>query len=339
MSAPVAVTGAGAVIERSKEPRRLPPDSALVMGPDGSIPLGHLPEAVRGRAARAERVTQLVLAAAGRALAAAGFDAAAALETRAGIVLGTAFGCFLTNAAYQRRLAAEGPAGASPRLFAATVSNAAAGELAIAYRLAGPAVTVTAGGASGLAALGEAIELVRAGRADVVVAGGVDALGGALADWLGAAGLQFGGPPAEAGAVLVLEGPQRTRPGIGRLAGHATGFEPDPLGPAAGEGLARAIDAACADAGLSPREIAVVVSGTPPPLAALEDRALAAMLEGRRPRRMSPKTVFGETLGAAGPLALLAALAEAEPGMPVLVVDVCPSGHVAALVAWAPEVR
>ena len=133
--------------------------------------------------------------------------------------------------------------------------------------------------------------------------------------------------------------PGRTRPGIGRLAGHAAGFEPDPLGPAAGEGLAHAIDAACADAGLSPREIAVVVSGTPPPLAALEDRALAATLGGRRPRRMSPKTVFGETLGAAGPLALLAALAEAEPGMPVLVVDACPSGHVAALVAWAPEVR
>ena len=242
----------------------------------------------------------------------------------------------LTGASLCCRLAAEGPAGASPRLFAATVSNAAAGELAIAYRLAGPAVTVTAGGASGLAALGEAIELIRAGRADVVVAGGVDALGGAVADWLDAAGLEFGRPPAEAGAVLVLERPGRTRPEIGRLAGHAAGFEPDPLDPAAGEGLARAIDAACADAGLSPREIAVIVSGAPPQLAALEDRALAAMPGGRR---LSPKTVFGETLGAAGPLALLAALAEAEPGLPVLVLDACPSGHVAALVARASEAR
>src|SRR5438552_1339378 len=123
--------------------------------------------------------------------------------------------------------------------------------------------------------------------------------GGAVADWLDAAGLEFGRPPAEAGAVLVLERPGRTRPEIGRLAGHAAGFEPDPLDPAAGEGLARAIDAACADAGLSPREIAVIVSGAPPQLAALEDRALAAMPGGRR---LSPKTVFGETLGAAGPL-------------------------------------
>src|SRR5204863_2793216 len=205
----VVVTGAGAVVERGAE-THLP--GALGLDADGSVPLGHLPEVVRGRASRAERVTQLLLAAGGRALATAGFDAAAAAETRAGIVVGTAFGCFLTNAAYQRRVAAGGQAAASPRLFAATVSNAAAGELAIAYRLGGPAVTVTAGGASGLTALGEAMEAIRAGRADVVVAGGVDALGGALADWLDAAGLEFGRPPAEAGAAVVLERTGRRGP-------------------------------------------------------------------------------------------------------------------------------
>src|SRR5205823_5985739 len=166
-------------------------------------------EVVRGRASRAERVTQLLLAAGGRALATAGFDAAAAAETRAGIVVGTAFGCFLTNAAYQRRVAAGGQTAASPRLFAATVSNAAAGELAIAYRLAGPAVTVTAGGASGLTALGEAMEAIRAGRADVVVAAGVDATGEALAEWLAATGGAYGAPPAEAGAAGVLERARR----------------------------------------------------------------------------------------------------------------------------------
>src|SRR5439155_8680422 len=89
MSAAIAVTGAGAVIKRSQEPRRLPPDSALVIGPDGSIPLGHLPEAVRGRAARAARVTQPALAAAGRALAAAGLDDDAHAP-RAGLLAGTA---------------------------------------------------------------------------------------------------------------------------------------------------------------------------------------------------------------------------------------------------------
>ena len=329
MSLAVAVTGAGAVVGGA--PDFAPPLAydALGIGPDGSVPLGHLPEAIRARAMRAERVTQLLLAAGGRALAAAGIDAATAPATRAGIVVGTAFGCFLTNAAYQRRLAAEGPAGASPRLFAATVANAAAGELAIAYRLAGPALTVSAGGASGLAALGEAVEILRAGRADVVVAGGADALGGALADWCTATGLAFGTPPAEAAAVLVLERPGRVGAELGRIAGHASGFEPDPEGPAGGEGLAGAIAAACADAGLAPRAIAAVVSATPPPLAPLEARALDATVGGCRPRPTKP------ALGATGPLGLLAALADRKRRVPVLVLEVCPSGHVAALVAWS----
>src|SRR6266550_2640691 len=272
----VVVTGAGAVVARGAE-THLP--GALGLDADGSVPLGHLPEVVRGRASRAERVTQLLLAAGGRALATAGFDAAAAAETRAGIVVGTAFGCFLTNAAYQRRVAAGGQPAASPRLFAATVSNAAAGELAIAYRLGGPAVTLTAGGASGLTALVKAMEAIRAGRADIVVAAGVDATGDALAGWLAATGGAYGAPPAEAG-----------------------------------EGLAAAIAAACADAGLAPAEIALVVSAAPPPLASLEARALAAVLGERRRRLLIPKRVFGETFGAAGILGVLAAGAEAGRG-------------------------
>src|SRR3989442_14478378 len=138
-----------------------------------AVALASLPEGVRARATRAERVTQLVLLAAGRALVAAGLEATdGAPRPRLGVVLGTAFGCFLTNAAYQRRLLEGGSAAASPRLFAATVSNAAAGELAIAYRLGGPSVTLTAGGASGLVALGHAADLGRAGRAHALVAGG-----------------------------------------------------------------------------------------------------------------------------------------------------------------------
>ena len=131
MRGAVAITGAGAVTSR---------DVALAV----------LPEAVRARATRAERVTQLVLLAAGRALVAAGLEATdGAPRPRLGVVLGTAFGCFLTNAAFERRLLEGGPTAASPRLFAATVSNAAAGELAIAYRLGGPSVTLSAGAASG----------------------------------------------------------------------------------------------------------------------------------------------------------------------------------------------
>ena len=153
---------------------------AIVITGTGSVTapsLDALPEAVRARAARAERVSQLALAAADAALLDAGLHLVDG-EPRAGIgvVHGTAFGCFLTNAAYQHRIATGGPAAASPRLFAATVSNAAAGEIGVAYRLGGPAVTLTAGAAAGLTALGHAADLLRAGQAGALVAGGADAI-------------------------------------------------------------------------------------------------------------------------------------------------------------------
>jgi len=316
----VAITGAGAVTSR---------DAALAS----------LPEVVRARAARAERVTQLVLLAAGSALAAAGLEATdGAPRPRLGVVLGTAFGCFLTNADYERRLLEGGPAAASPRLFAATVSNAAAGELAIAYRLGGPLITLSAGAASGLVALGHAADLLRAGRADALVAGGADALDEDLRRWLAAGGLEPGRAAAEGAAVLVLERADRARARgravLGMVEGVAAGFEPEPAGARAGEGLAAAAAAALEDAGVAPSEVRVLVSAAPPALAALESRALG----GIAPRTVvRPKDALGETFGAAGALGLLAALAEVPPGTALLVLDVCASGHVAALVARAGD--
>jgi 3-oxoacyl-[acyl-carrier-protein] synthase II len=325
MGAIVAITGAGAVT------------------PVGELSLAALPEGVRARAMRTERATQLLFAAAGPALAAAGLDATAGpLRSRIGVVVGTAFGCFLTNATHQRRLAEAGPAGVSPRVFAATVSNAAAGELGIAYRLGGPAVTLTAGAASGLVALGHAADLLRAGAADALVAGGMDALGEPLVRWLDAGGLPVGRGAAEAAAAVVVEpiATARARGAVplGVVAGAASGFEPDPLAPDAGEGLARAVSAALDEADVPPAAIGLVVCAAPPALASLEERALAQALAGARPRRTWPKDVVGETFGAAGPLGLLAALAEAPPGATALVLDVCGSGHVAALVARRGEV-
>jgi len=303
------------------------------------VPLGHLPEAVQARAARAERITALTLAAAGAVLAAARLvpEGSTGPSPGIGVVLGTAFGCFLSNAAYQERFADGGPAAASPRIFAATVSNAAAGELAIAYRLAGPGVTLAAGAASGLAALGHASDLLRAGQADALVAGGVDALGAPLARWLAEGGLPAGRPPAEAAVLLVLEAPtfarERGAPVLGVVLGHATGFEPAPSGEDAGNGLAGVVTAALEEADVRPPDIALVVSAAPPALARLEAHALARALGPARPRIMSPKDTYGETFGAAGPLGLLTGLGEEPSGAPVLVLDVCASGHVAALVA------
>jgi 3-oxoacyl-[acyl-carrier-protein] synthase II len=311
----IAITGAG-----------------TVTGPPS---LDDLAEPVRARATRAERISQLALAAADAALLDAGLRLVDG-EPRAsiGVVLGTAFGCFLTNAAYQHRVASGGPAAASPRLFAATVSNAAAGEIGVAYRLGGPAVTLTAAGAAGLVALGHAADLLRAGEAGALVAGGADAVDAALIAWQEAGGLAPGRPAAEAAALLVLE---RSDAAAGRgarvrgtIVGWAAGFEPDPSATDAGDGLAGTVAAALGDAGLAAADVTAVVLGAPPALAALETRALRGL---GRATRLAPKDTLGETFGAAGPLGLLAGLDAVAPGAAVVVLDVCASGHVAALVA------
>ncbi len=300
--------------------------------PDAAHPL---PGVVRARLARTERVTQLVLAAAGAALADAGLaDTTGPPRPRCGVVLGTAFGCFLTNAAYQRGLVERGPAGASPRLFAATVSNAAAGELAIAYRLGGPSVTLSAGAASGLLALGHAADLLAAGRADALVAGGADAVGEDLAAWAADGGFGGGAVPAEAAAVVVLEDAQAARARGARVLatveGYAAGFEPA-LGAARADGVVATVAAALAEAGVRAADLAAVAAWDRPRLAALVRAALAEALGDARATLGADGA--GDLLAAAAPLGLLSALRAVPPGAAVLALDVCPSGQLAAVVA------
>jgi 3-oxoacyl-(acyl-carrier-protein) synthase len=226
-------------------------------------------------------------------------------------VIGTAFGCALTNAAYAERLATGGPAAASPRLFAATVSNAAAGELAIAYRLGGPCVTLSAGGAAGLVALAHAVDLLRTGQADALVAGGADAAGGELDGAMVGEGLCA---PADAVALLVLEPlVAGRRPARGVILGCAAGFGAD--------ALPDVVDDALEDARTAPSDVAVVVGhGLEGPFAV-------------RPEGERQPAVVAATSGAGGPIHLLRALATVADGGVIVVVDACPSGHVAALVA------
>jgi 3-oxoacyl-(acyl-carrier-protein) synthase len=288
----IAITGVGAV------------------GPAEAVSLEALAPALRSRAARAEQLAQLALCAVGRALDDASLTVSdGPAREGIGIVLGTAFGCFLTNAAFQRRLADGGVTAASPRLFAATVANAAAGEASIAYRLGGPAVTLTAGAASGLVAVGHAGDLLRCGHATVIVAGGVDALGAPLEGWLRET---YGRAPSGddgsgAAAILVLEPePLARRRGarvVATVVGAGYGYAEPMVGDE--EGVGGAVEQALAEARLEP--------------AALGQRVFIA-------------GVSAPGLGAAGPLALLRALDELPPGAAALVAQRCESGHAAALV-------
>ncbi|HEV7734111.1 MAG TPA: beta-ketoacyl synthase N-terminal-like domain-containing protein [Candidatus Binatia bacterium] len=303
MNTAIAITGTG---------------STTASGLDAA--LDALPPPVRARALRVEAISQLVLAAAGAALADADLASAdAPPRLDVGVVLGTGVGCFLTNATFQRRFASGGVAAASPRLFAATVSNAAAGELGIAWRLGGPTVTLSAGAASGLAAIGHAAALLDAGEAVAMVAGGMDAAGTALDTWLADGGLPGGIEIAGAAGVLVLETMEaasaRGRRVLGTITGHATGFS--------ARGVVATIGRALAAADVVPRDVALVVSG---------GGTLPADVLGSLGLPEMSTHDAANTFAAAGPLGVMAALAKAPIDAPVLVVGCCPSGHVAALV-------
>jgi len=322
MSAPIAITG-----------------GHTVQPAGAALPMEDVAASVRERIARVERLSALSLLAAAGALDAARLDDRVPHE-RVGVVLGTAFGCFLTNAEYERRFAAGGVPAASPRLFAATVSNAAAGEVAIAFGLAGPGITLTAGAASGTVALSHAVNALDPvqPRADVtpvlaVLAGGVDAVDAALSAWIDAGGFVAERPLACAASLLVLEplaAARRRGAAIrGTILGCAVGFEPAPLVPHAGAGLGAAIARAIERSGVPAAAIEGIVSSGRPALRGGEERALAAVFGDRAtPSRADAPDV----LAAAGPRAVLDAVATPPAGTVTLVVDACTSGHVAAMV-------
>jgi len=133
------------------------------------------------RLRRMDRFGRSGVLAGARALAAAGVQAAvpgAAPDPRFGVVVGTAYGCRDAMAQHERLLAAAARVeDLAPSVFAATVHNTVAGELAIGWGLGGPAETLVSGRTAGLEALVLAASRVAKGDADrilVVAAEGID---------------------------------------------------------------------------------------------------------------------------------------------------------------------
>ncbi|MBK9063778.1 MAG: beta-ketoacyl synthase chain length factor [Acidobacteria bacterium] len=133
------------------------------------------------RLRRMDRFGRSGVLAGARALSAAGVQAAvpgAAPDPRFGVVVGTAFGCRDAMAQHERLLAAAARVeDLAPSVFAATVHNTVAGELAIGWGLGGPAETLVSGRTAGLEALVLAASRIAKGDADrilVVAAEGID---------------------------------------------------------------------------------------------------------------------------------------------------------------------
>jgi 3-oxoacyl-[acyl-carrier-protein] synthase II len=276
-----------------------------------------------------DRTSQLLLVAAGQALAAGGWSAERRAEREVGLALGTTYCSVRTISEFDRRGLELGPAYASPIDFANSVINAAAGQAAIWYGLRGLNSTLAGGEASGLQAVAYAADLIRGGRAEALLAGGVEEL--CFESFLGlhragrlaaaaASGAERAVPfdarrngfvAAEGAGLLLLEDAEsaaaRGAAVLAEVLGHGETFD---AGGAGEEGAAaaveRAVGLALADAGMAAAEVDAVSASANGSVRGdrVEARGLAAALGARAAAVpvTAIKAMLGEALGASGGL-------------------------------------
>jgi len=177
---------------------------------DGPLDPARLLEWLAGRhphVHRLDRMARLALS----AVAALSGTAALMLPRGSGVIVGHALATLEQNELFHERLRERGARHVEARRFPATSPNAAAGECAIALRLAGPSFAVGASLHGGMQALGVARDLVASGDAPAMLVVAPDLEGPTSFGLLAAAEA----PPLGEGACAAL---LSAEPGAGAVA-------------------------------------------------------------------------------------------------------------------------
>ena len=273
-------------------------------------------------ARRTDRFAQFAVAAAEMAL-----DDASRPEfdlDRAGVLIGTGVGGLHTLEEQIIVRHEKGEKRVSPFLVPMMMSNAGSAGVSMRLGWRGPCETTVTACAAGTHALGNAMRLITSGRCDAVLAGGTEAAltPTAVAAFRNMTALSTSGVSrpfdaerdgfviAEGAAVLLLEELESARARGARiyaeLAGAASNADAHHITAPApgGAGAVACMEAALADAGLSPADIVHVNDhGTSTPLNdAAEAEAIAKVFGAAGPPVTSIKGVTGHALGAAGAL-------------------------------------
>lgn len=279
-----------------------------------------------------DRFIEFALAASDEAVAQAGWrPETEAQKDRTATVIATGIGGFPAIADAVRTTDERGVRRLSPFTVPSFLANLAAGWVSIRYGYKGPLGAPVTACAAGVQAIGDAARMIRAGEADVALCGGAEAtidrvaLGSfAAARALGSA---FNDDPAKASrpfdaardgfimgegaGILVIEELEHAlargaRP-IAELVGYGTSADAYHLtaGPEDGEGAARSMRMALAQAGLEPSVIGHLnAHATSTPVGDKGELAAikAVFGAGNGPATSSTKSATGHLLGAAGGL-------------------------------------
>ncbi len=288
-------------------------------------------------ARHSDRFVQFAVAAAVMAAHESGIEFSGPVGLRTGVLIGSGIGGTWTWEEQHRALMEKGPRRISPFFIPMLIMDMASGRVAMRFQAKGPNLSIATACATSAHAIGEAAEIIKRGDAEVMIAGGAEAavsplsLGGFCA--LRALSRRNDDPEhasrpfdrdrdgfvmAEGAGVVILEEYERAAGRGARIYGELLGYgatcdayhitDPCPDG----DGMARAMEAALADAKVAPDEIDYVnAHGTATPVGdPAETRGLKRVF-GDRAFQLpvsSTKSVTGHLLGAAGAVEAIACL-------------------------------
>lgn len=280
---------------------------------------------------RTAKFVQYAIAAAKQAVTSSGLDLERENKEKFGVLIGSGIGSLYTIEEEHKIYLAKGPSRLSPFLIPMLIVNEASGLVGIKFGFKGPNSCVATACASGSHAIGDAFRIIERGDADVMITGGTEscvvatAVGGFCAlkalskrnDQPQKASRPFdrerdGFVMAEGCGLVVMESLEHAKKRNAKIIAEIVGFgmtcdayhitAPDPEG----EGAARAMKLALADAGLNPEEVDYInAHGTSTKLNdKIETLSMKTAFGAHAKKVMisSTKSMTGHPLGAAGGL-------------------------------------
>lgn len=274
------------------------------------------------------RASQLAIAAARLALRDAGVEPEADEAVTVGVSMGTTSGEPTLVEYFNDHELAGDRAGIGAQFIEQYPSHVLAANVAAEFGCAGPNLVIPTACAAGNYAVAYAADQIRTGRADVMLAGGSDAFSRITYTGFARLGavapercqpfdrLRKGMVPGEGAAILVLESRDRARARgariYGELAGYGLTCDANHMTAPQGDGAARAMQLAMADAGVAAEDVSYISAhgtGT-----AVNDRVETAAVKqafgaaAARVPMSSIKSMLGHTMGAASAIESVACL-------------------------------
>jgi len=296
-------------------------------------------------ARRADRYSQLAIAAARMAFSDAAVDLERIDRFRFGVMVGSGIGGLSTLEREHQKLLEKGPARVNPFLIPMMIANISSGMISMEFGLNGPNMSIVTACATANHNIGEAWRMIKFGDADIFLAGGSEAsiTSMGLAGFGSMRALSFrndeperASRPFDAGrdgfvmgegaGVIVIEEYEHAKArgaeiyaelagyGVSADAYHLTSPLPE------GEGASRCIDMALGHAGLNPEDVDYInAHGTSTGLGDIcETKAIKRSFGDHAKGGLvvsSTKSMTGHLLGAAGGVEIIASILSIKDGV------------------------